>query len=205
MTGRIGRAALIGLALVGASAWAQAPADERKVSVLLGGGLEGYSGALAPALNPGPTWGVRSRFDPNEVIGLELAYSGAVNEIDLGRGEGLLGPGAVRGPDLVRTGAEAVALVGLAATRVQPYVLGGIGVSRYAVRGDGADGLRSDTAGDVPLGAGVRSRWGLFTADLRLGFRVLFDADLGAGLAATEVDRQGAGRYSATLGLGAAF
>jgi opacity protein-like surface antigen len=179
--------------------------DPRGVQFVLGGGVEGYAGTLAPRLQAGPTWGVRVAARPTKVIGIELGYSGAVNEIN--RSNNLfMGPGAGGGADVVRNGGEAVATLGLASTPVQPYLLGGVGMSWYDVRhGDGS--MKDDSVGSIPLGGGLRSQVGAFTADARLGYSFLFDNQFAQ---APETSVRGAtltngGRYAATLNLGSTF
>jgi hypothetical protein len=51
--------------------------------VLLGGGAEGYTGALAPSVNPGPAYGATVGYKPTDMLGVELGYSGGLNDIDL--------------------------------------------------------------------------------------------------------------------------
>ncbi len=181
--------------------------DMRGLTVLLGGGIEGYTQGLAPHINPGVAVGVTAAFKPSSVLGLELGYSGAINNLDdTGRAEG-----AVSGPDIVRNGGHAVATLGLAASPVQPYILGGIGLSRYNVRGGFSEGFQDDTVGNVPVGAGLRTHIGDFTADARVNYNFLFDQEFATGVATTGVGAPGdsnfsnAGRYSGTLNLGVTF
>jgi hypothetical protein len=167
------------------------------VKFTVGGGVEGYSGSLAPAINPGPTWGARAAIQPHRIIGVELGYSGAVNEIDNGRGQALfMGSGATGGADIVRNGGEAVATVALTTLPFQPYLLGGVGMSWYDVRGGQGEGFSDDRVGNVPVGLGFRGHAGPFTTDARFNYNVLFDQQL--------ADTAG-GKYTATLNLGAAF
>src|SRR5437867_4297340 len=49
---------------------------------LLSGGVEGWGGAIAPQVRAGPSWGVRLGVKPTRMLGLELGYSGAANEIN---------------------------------------------------------------------------------------------------------------------------
>jgi hypothetical protein len=165
-------------------------ADMRGLTVMLGGGVEGYTGALAPTINPGATYGVTAAIKPSKVLGLELGYSGAVNNLD----DAGLG---TDGPDLVRNGGQAALTFGLGAAPVQPYVLGGIGFSDYNFRGSGG-GFSDDMVGNVPVGAGLRTHLGDFTVDLRGNYNFLFDQEF------TGVDTglNENGRYSGTLNIG---
>jgi hypothetical protein len=168
----------------------------RGLSLTLGGGVEGYSGALAPDINPGPAYGVSAAIRPSKVFGIELGYSGAVNNLDT-RAGGVGGSG----PDLVRNGGQAALTFGLAATQVQPYVLGGVGLSDYHFR-RAAPGFRDDTVGNVPVGAGLRTQFGDFTADLRADYNFLFSQDFAPGVSD---GANGNGRYAGTLNIGGTF
>lgn len=167
----------------------------RGLSLTLGGGVEGYSGALAPNINPGPAYGVQAAIRPTSVLGIELAYSGAVNNLDTR----VLTTNS-SGPDLVRNGGQADLTIGLAPTRVQPYVMGGVGLSDYHFRGTSV-GFRDDTVGNVPVGAGLRTQIGSFTADLRGDYNFLFSQDFAPGVN----ENGGNGRYAGTLNIGGTF
>jgi len=136
----------------------ESKADMRGVLVTLGGGIEGYTGSTRDLVRPGASYGVSAAIKPSRVFGIELGYSGAVNEF---RGED------VAGADIVRNGGHLLGTFGLTASAVQPYLLGGVGISHYNVRGSNSLGLRDDTNGAVPLGAGLR--WDV-NEDMTLGF-----------------------------------
>jgi hypothetical protein len=174
----------------------------RGLTLLLGAGVEGYSGGLAPRVDPGVTYGVTAALKPSKVLGLELAYSGAQNEID---SSGLAD--TLDNPDIVRNGGQAAVTVGLTASPWQPYILGGIGISDYNVRGGGElAGFSDDTVGNVPVGVGLRAHLGDFTADLRGTWNFLFDQELSAlEPGGEDADFADGGRYSGTLNLGATF
>jgi hypothetical protein len=174
-------------------------ADMRGLTVGLQGGVEGYTGQLAPVIRPGPTYGVTANLRPSKVLGLELAYSGAANEFRTS--------GDTDGADLVRNGGRALVTLGLGAAPVQPYLLGGVGIDRLNVRGDRA-GFRDDTSGSVPVGAGLRTHIGNFTADARLNYNVLFNEDWAGGTADRDilgVETSRAGSYQGTIQLGSTF
>lgn len=177
----------------------ESKSDMRGLTFLVGGGVEGYSGSLAPRLAPGPTWGVNAALKPTKVLGIELGYSGATNEVR--NGEAIRG-----GADVVRNGGQAVATLGLGAAPVQPYVLGGIGASRYNIRG-GAAGLRDDTVGNIPMGGGIRTHVGNFTADVRGSYNMLFDNGLGTPAGDNRFDFQNgnSGRWNGMLNVGTTF
>lgn len=177
----------------------ESKADMRGLALTVGGGVEGYTGALAPRIAPGPAWDVSAAIKPSKVLGLELGYTGAVNEMRHDVSD-------TNGADLVRNGGQAVATIGLTAAPVQPYILGGVGVDRYNVRA-ASTAMRDDTAGRIPLGGGLRTHVGDFTADARMNYNLLFDNDFGGRLGEQTVGLQnsGAGSYTGTLNLGGTF
>jgi hypothetical protein len=177
--------------------------DTRGLTLLVGGGVEGYTGELAPQINPGATAGVRAALKPSKVLGLELGYSGALNNIDV-QGGGAEG-GAVDGPDLIRNGGQAVVTLGLFATDWHPYVLGGIGINDYNFRGGEALGYSDDTVGNVPAGLGFRGHVGDFTVDARANYNFLFDKEFAAGADPAGGDFGEGGSYQGTLSVGGTF
>ena len=182
--------------------------DARGVAVLLGGGVETYTGHLAPQLNAGPNWGVAVALKPTAALGVEFGYSGAINSVQEGSG---LGTASFfnREADIVRNGGSAVATVGLGPAPFQPYLLGGIGVDWYDVRRDTSGSFRDDTVGNVPLGLGFRSHLGDFTADLRGVYGLLFNQGFAPNEGNTKLSELGTetptGRFAAQLRVGATF
>lgn len=198
---------LVVCALWGTGALAQGgQADMRGLTVSAGGGVEGYSAGLAPWIDPGVAYGVTVGLKPSRLIGLELGYSGAVNSIDASGAEALVGS-----PELVRNGGQAVATLGLTTSRLQPYILGGLGLSDFNVRfGGEALGFRDDTVGAVPVGAGLRFYTGTVSADLRTHYNVLFDEQFAPEAGVVNQDPLDANfvegnSYNATLNLGFIF
>jgi hypothetical protein len=187
---------------VGATAFAQRyEPDMKGVTVMGGGGIEGYTGDLAPQLKAGPGWGVTASVKPSKVFGFELGYSGAVNEI-----RGLGGEGAINGADIVRNGGHAALSLGLA-TAIQPYVMTGIGLDRYSVRGEG-HGFVDDTLGHIPVGAGLRTHWGNLAMDLRMHYDTLFDNEFAQNVSDRSVlglNSTSGARYKGMLQVGGTF
>ncbi len=182
----------------------------REVSVSAGAGVEGYTRDLAPRIDPGVTYGVAVGILPPPLlglldVGLEAGFSGAVNGLDTSEPRA-----SADGVELVRHGAYAAASVGLLRSAVRPYVMGGLGLSAYNIRG-AVRGFGDQLVGNVPLGAGVRASYRGFTADARLNYNVLFDQRYATGAPVSNVGEPAAltigraGRYSGTLNLGVAW
>ncbi len=182
----------------------ESSANMRGLTFLVGGGVEGYTGALGSDINPGLGYGVTVAIKPSKVLGIELGYSGALNNFD-----SRVLTGSRSGPDLVRNGAHAVATLGLGAAPLQPYVLGGVGLSRYNVRAPTL-AFSDDTVGNVPVGGGVRLHMGSFTADARVQYNFLFDQQFAADVPPGDVtigDRNfsSGGSYAGTVNIGATW
>jgi len=175
-------------------------AKMRGVTVQLNGGVEGYTGDVNRSVKPGPSYGVNLDLRPSKVLGIELGYTGAVNEFR--------NTGDVNGADIVRNGGQALLTLGLGAAPVQPYILGGVGVHRYNVRGTNVLGFKDDTNGAIPVGAGLRTHIGHFTADARLDYNFIFSQDF-APTADTMnllgLDATNAGRYQGLVQIGSTF
>ncbi len=142
----------------------QAPNESFTVAAL--GGVEGYTGDFAPLINPGPSWGVLVNVQPTPVLGLELRYSGASNPLTVP---------VFSGGRVVRNGAGVNVKLAVPAT-VEPYVFGGVAVSRANVT-DVPEGLGyvDDTFGSIPVGAGLSFHAGALTAGVRGGVDFAFN------------------------------
>ncbi|MFP2896753.1 hypothetical protein [Corallococcus sp. 4LFB] len=174
--------------------------DKKGLTLLIGGGVEGYTGALAPQIAPGPSAAVTASLKPTSVLGVEVGYSGALNNIkDAGAA------GAEDGPDLVRNGGQAALTLAISPSAVQPYLLGGIGISNYHFRGGESLGYSDDTVGNIPAGVGVRGHFGHFTADLRGYYNFLFDKQFAPDIDPGGSDPAGGGSYTTTLNVGGTF
>ncbi|WP_199728978.1 hypothetical protein [Corallococcus sp. CA053C] len=174
--------------------------DKKGLTLLVGGGVEGYTGALAPQIAPGPSAAVTASLKPTSVLGIEVGYTGALNNIK--------GPGdesGFEGPDLVRNGGQAALTLAVSPSAVQPYLLGGIGVSNYHFRWGESRGFSDDTVGNLPAGVGVRGHFGHFTADLRGYYNFLFDKQFAPNIEAGGGDPSGGGSYATTLNVGGTF
>lgn len=171
--------------------------SDKGLYVLLGGGAEGYTGDLAPDLNAGFAYGATIGYKPTRGLGLELGYNGGLTDIDT------FGPGgAANGADIVRNGGQAAITVGLVPTRLQPYLMGGIGIENHNVRGLAPlAGYQDDTSGYVPAGVGLRYNIGtLLTADARVSYNIPFSQNF-----APVSNDIWNGRYQALLQLGGTY
>lgn len=176
--------------------------DLTGVTVMVGGGVEGYTGEFAPLIDPGGAWGATATIKPWRALGLELGYSGAVNEVDSRVANDL--QGASQGVDILRNGGHA-AIVASIPTPVQPYVMGGFGLDNYQFRGvEGDMGFQDDDlVPNIPLGAGLRTHVGDFTADLRVNYDLLINDEF-SPVDDNDVDFSN-GRYAGLLQVGATF
>jgi hypothetical protein len=168
-------------------------ADMRGLTVLIGAGVEGYTGGLAPEINPGAAAGVTAALKPSKTFGFELGYTGAINNLDTDVGGS--------GPDIIRNGAQAAVTFGLNSAAVQPYVLGGFGMNWYNVRNGEELGFRDDTNSKVPVGLGLRTHIGSLTADARVNYNILLSDDF-APVANDDITT---GSYNGTLNIGGTF
>jgi hypothetical protein len=169
------------------------------LTVVAGAGVDAWAGALSNRIRPGPGWSVLADIKPTRILGIELGYTGAAQDVATARGGG---------PEIVRNGGQAALTVGLTASHIQPYVLGGVGIDSYNVRGSSTNGFVNDTAGAVPVGGGIRGYWGHFTTDIRGAYDFTFNNQFAAGAGAIDVagaSISNAGRYNATLNLGGTF
>jgi hypothetical protein len=144
------------------------------VALTAGGGVGGFfnSGAR-DAASDGFTWDVRLTLGTRIPVGLDLAYVGSVQGMNL--------PGLDSDALLVGNGAEAALRIQLPHGMVRPYLTGGVGWTHYSVQDTTlVAGLRpSDTIGTVPVGVGVAvGKVNGFTLDVRAVGRIAFDDDL---------------------------
>lgn len=202
--------AAAGLALVGVGGHAfaapyrtHATGDEGKLlpaSIRVGGGMEGQTGVLRSQLTEGPMWSATAAVQPLSFMGLEATYSGATANVDSDQA-GISSGGVVKGADFIRNGGQVAATINAPSRFVQPYVLGGVGVDRYTFRGVNNAQFKDDTAGRVPLGAGIKATSGMFVADLRANYNALFNQDFAVAPGQTK----NGGTYDLGLQIGGQF
>jgi hypothetical protein len=165
------------------------------------GGVEGYTGSAARALDLGATFGVTAAWTGLEgFLGVEVGYSGAA--IDLATSP----PVSAAGPNIYRNGAYLDVLPALpipldrvGTLGLRPYLLGGIGVDAYRAQGNfvSALGYQTTSVGSMPFGLGVQLKAGHLVADAR--FNGVWEMSQWAPQSSSNI------RYQAQLGLGAAF
>jgi hypothetical protein len=155
--------------------------DLRGVTLEVGGGAEGYVGPLSNKIHVGPSWGANVVFKPTTVLGIELGYSGSVDRFDAST---LVGSSHTTGASVMRNGGQALLSVGLSATRVQPYLMAGVGINHYTILGGATDsGYRSASDLTLPVGIGLRTVFvGKFTLDVRVNYTLSFGADFADGV-----------------------
>ena len=190
-----------------------APRQERQdteswshgASILVGGGVEGYTGSLAPRVNVGPAWNVIFGVHPSSVFGIEFTYSGAINSIKY-TNFGLPSGNSV---DIFRNGGQANVTFGLGPWALQPFVLAGAGANYYSVSDAARSaGFSSGWAGYIPVGGGIRGRIHGVTVDIRGSWDLPFSDHLypgGTGQDTLGLSTGNYGRWNATLNVGGTF
>lgn len=118
-------------------------------SLTAGIGYSNYTGEIAPDVAPGVGWNLRLDLDTTQPVELEIHYSGAVNSITAEE---------LTEFNLYTNQIQAAAqLQPWRFGGLEPYVSGGIGLTRVSVakNPDLNAAFQSDTMGSVPLAAGV--------------------------------------------------
>jgi opacity protein-like surface antigen len=146
------------------------PSTVKRLDVGLVGGIEGYTGSLAPNISPGVAWGVNIDAQPTKVLGLEFSYVGAENYVS-----DPVAPNA----QILRNGGNVALKFSFMQNPIEPYVLGGVGFSYANVRRAPADsGYQDDTFGQIPLAAGINVKLARnVSAGARFSYDFLFDRD----------------------------
>lgn len=146
------------------------------MGISAGGGVQDFVDKDADRMTDvGGAWDVRLTFGTKAPIGFEAAYIGSANNIDaIG-----LDTDAV----LVSNGAEGLVRVNLGAYRLQPFVFGGAGWSRYDLTNEDFNTSSVNSQDDVfaiPFGAGLSGYAGTtgLMLDARFTYRATYDEDL---------------------------
>ncbi|WP_373049470.1 outer membrane beta-barrel protein [Vulgatibacter sp.] len=155
-------------------------------SLSAGIGYSNYTGEIAPDIAPGPGWDLRLDLDVTQPVELEVQYMGAVNSVI---------PDPLSEFNLYTNQFQTAAQVApWTVGDVEPYVSGGIGLTRVSVakNPDLNAQIQSDTMGSVPLAAGADYP---ITDALKIGARaqwdIYFDNELLVQENTTDSDRWG--------------
>lgn len=173
------------------------------VGVSLGGAVVGFTdGAVRDYTSVGGGWQARVLVGTESRIGVEAAYVGSANGLQL-----VGDPSGDSGGTLLANGAEAGVRVNLLRTRLRPYVSAGLGWKHYEVtRADARTSslFASDNVAEVPLGVGLGYHGGPWLGDLRATYRPTFDDEL-MDTALGGDDGGDLGTWNAAFNLGYAF
>jgi hypothetical protein len=144
------------------------------MSLSIGAGVTGFTDSnMRDYANVGGSWEARLTAGTRSTLAVEAAYVGSAQSIDaLGLDNNAI---------LVGNGAEGLARVNLTKSGVQPFIVAGVGWTRYDTTN--ADVNTSavsskDNVFQIPLGLGVGYRYDKFIFDARAMFRPSFDNDL---------------------------
>ena len=169
------------------------------VSVLVGGGVEAYTGSLSSHLELGPAWSFILGLHPTPVFGIELVYQGALSSLRTDSG-------STGGADVIRHGGQANVTFAFGAWQVQPFILAGLGIEHYSVSDAArAAGFSDGTGGYIPVGGGLRFRVQGVTVDLRGSWQLPFNDPLfpgGRGQNTLGLDTGSYQRWNAALSIG---
>lgn len=134
------------------------------VSISIGGGVMDFTDERAREISGGAgTWEVRVASGTRKPIAVEVAYVGSARSLDA---VGL-------DDDAIFVGFSfegATRLNVIPSGGVQPYLLAGLGVTRWSVSSEGdnmSDIQDRDISAHIPLGGGLGFRQGGFVLDLR--------------------------------------
>jgi hypothetical protein len=145
------------------------------IEATLGGGVIGFvdNGARTFA-NPGGSWEARMTFGSRFPVAFEAAYVGSA--------QGIVALGLSSNAVLLGNGGEATLRINLTTTRLQPYLFGGGGFTRYQLTNTAVNlsSVRStDDVGTVPTGVGMSARLSKeFFIDVRGTYRFTFNDQL---------------------------
>jgi OmpA family protein/uncharacterized protein DUF6089 len=157
------------------------PRTAMGMEATIGGGAIGFiNDAARAAAGTGGSWEARLMFGSRLPLAVETAYVGSAQSIDM--------LGMTGDTFLVGNGIEGTLRVNLSLGRIQPYVFGGAGYTRYHIANvatNTASVRENDDIGTVPLGGGVSVRLGrAFIVDVRGTYRATFNDDLFSGITA---------------------
>jgi hypothetical protein len=124
--------------------------------------------------NPGGSWEARMTFGSRFPVAFEAAYVGSA--------QGIVALGLSSNAILLGNGGEATLRINFTTSRLQPYLFGGGGLTRYQVTNAAVNtsSVRSsDDVVTVPTGVGLSARLSReFFIDVRGTYRFTFDDQL---------------------------
>jgi hypothetical protein len=167
---------------VSATAMEPKPLSGFGVALTAGGGVMGFvEQTPRDAVDTGGTWDVRLTLGTRTWVGLDLAYVGSA--------QGMNVAGLDTDAVLVGNGAETDLRIQYPFGWVRPYVFGGVGWNHYSVQRSSVFNtglLQSDDEGTIPFGVGVAfGQVNGVTFDIRGTGRATFDDDLFDGIGGT--------------------
>lgn len=173
--------------------------SEDGVGLFAGGGVAGFTDKdMRDFATEAPAWQARLSYGTHsKLFTVEAAYLGSVQAIDA--------LGLDTSAQLVSTGVEGLVRMNLIQGRYQPYVLAGIGWTRYDVtnaKTNTSDVNDSDNVGNIPFGVGFAMRFDQMLIDARAEYRPAFDNNL---IQATENSKATLDSWAATANIGYEF
>jgi len=167
------------------------------LGMFAGGGVAGFTDKdMRDFATEAPAWQARLSYGThNQSLTVEAAYMGSIQPIDA--------LGLDTNANLVSTAVEGLVRLNLLKGAYQPYLLAGVGWTRYDVtnaKTNTSDVSSSDNVGNIPVGAGVALRFDRILVDARAEFRPAFDNDLIQGDKPATLDS-----WAATANIGFEF
>jgi peptidoglycan-associated lipoprotein len=148
------------------------PPSVMGIEASVGGGAVGFiDSAVRNNVNTGGAWDARLTFGSRLPVAIEGAYIGSTQSIDA--------LGLSTNSRLMGNGVEGDLRLNFTNYKVQPYIFGGAGWTRYQIYNTNvntSDISTRDDVGTVPLGAGLAIRPAqVFLIDIRGTYRAVFN------------------------------
>ncbi|HEY4392908.1 MAG TPA: OmpA family protein [Polyangia bacterium] len=148
------------------------PPSVMGIEASVGGGAVGFiDSSVRSNVNTGGAWDARLTFGSRLPIAIEGAYIGSTQTIDA--------LGLSTNSRLMGNGVEGDLRLNFTSYKVQPYIFGGAGWTRYQIYNTNvntSDISTRDDVGTVPLGAGISIRPAqVFLIDIRGTYRAVFN------------------------------
>lgn len=165
---------VLGLVIASRAAMAQPSLahESPSLSFGLGGGLTGfYDTDMTQYVDSGATWDARVVIGTRSPIALEVAYVGALQDMDVA---------AMGDASLLGTGIEACGRLNIVPGVATPFLVAGVGWTHYDLLDAADDGTMAngDEVVTLPVGLGLDARVGPYIVEGRGVLRPTFDNDL---------------------------